>query len=126
LIERVTPEKIFERNQLSAICTKAIAQLDNLEQEVLLRYFVHDQSIVQIAKELDYCRCHLSRVKNRALKKLERLLAPATGIEPSELPRTSNVPKKKSRKKRNYTGGRGRRKGTENFGLSSQPLAVNQ
>ncbi len=126
LIERKTPEQIYEQRQLTELCRTAIAQLDNLEQEVIVRYYVLDQSIVRIAEELGYCRCHLSRVKNRALKRLgKHLAAVQPGAKPlgslrklQGKPAKMRLPKKRSKKKSaSYTGGRGRRKGAEQLGL---------
>ena len=137
LIERKTPEQIYEQRQLTELCRSAIAQLDNLEQEVIVRYYVMDQSIVKIADELGYCRCHLSRVKNRALKRLGKHLAsvqpgatPVTALRKLEgKPAKMKLPKKKPKKVQNasYTGGRGRRKGADQLGLEhlEQLLAAN-
>lgn len=131
LIERKTPEQIYEQRQLTELCREAIALLDNLEQEVIVRYYVLDQSIVRIAEELGYCRCHLSRVKNRALKSLgKHLAAVQPGAAPlgqltalKGKPARLKLPKGKKSKRRtnsaSYTGGRGRRKGANELGLNN-------
>ncbi len=116
LIETNNPEKIIEQKQVAGACWDACTQLDPLEQEVLIRCFVYDEPLVSIAKELKYCRCHISRVKSRALAKLSQLLSEddvlkdryedsEVSLEEIALPRA-----KSSRKKVGYTGGRGRRK----------------
>lgn len=106
LIETENPEKITQRRQIASACWDACAQLDTLEQEVLLRFFVHDEPLVNIAKGLGYCRCHISRVKSRALSKLGKLLR-----EPSEVTGAQGVlVQRKAGSTEDYTGGRGRRK----------------
>lgn len=114
LIERKTPENIFAERQVGELCQLAIEHLDELEREVIIRFFVKDESIVDIAKELGYCRCHLSRVKNRALKTLSKVLAPIhkATANTGKLPELVGKPAKLRLppKKAGYTGGRGRRK----------------
>lgn len=118
LIENNNPEKIIEKRQIAGACWEACAQLDPLEQEVLIRFFVYDEPLVAIAKELEYCRCHISRVKSRALVKMGRILKEAAEEEFSEdeleqsedellLPNRNAL---EARRKKGYTGGRGRRR----------------
>lgn len=117
-IENNNPERIIEKRQVASACWEACAQLDPLEQEVLIRYFVYDEPLVHIAEELEYCRCHISRVKSRALGRMGEILSKAvheekerTGISGTvadiELPNPSTL---EDRRKKSYTGGRGRRK----------------
>jgi len=119
-IENNNPERIIEKRQVASACWEACAQLDLLEQEVLIRYFVYDEPLVRIAEELEYCRCHISRVKSRALGKMGEILSKAvheekdrTGIPGTiadiELPNPTTL---EGRRKKSYTGGRGRRKQT--------------
>jgi RNA polymerase sigma factor (sigma-70 family) len=116
LIETNNPEKIIEQKQVAGACWDACAQLDPLEQEVLIRCFVYDEPLVAIAKELKYCRCHISRVKSRALSKLSQLLSDEDVLKERyedsgiELEKIQLPNAKSSRKKVGYTGGRGRRK----------------
>lgn len=129
LVENNNPERIIEKRQVASACWEACAQLDTLEQEVLVRYFVYDEPLVQIAKELDYCRCHISRVKSRALNKLSRLLKnSAVLVERARLAAQVEVDEEEetegslddlalapargrsAAQRKNYTGGRGRRK----------------
>ena len=117
MTETNNPEKILEKTQVSERCWQACSELDSLEQEVIKRFFVHDQPLVQIAEELSYCRCHISRVKSRALKKLSKVISKCssdTDGEYNELVlRDKNLRGRRTttkRKRREYTGGRGRRK----------------
>ena len=120
LIERENPESIFHRRQKAMLCWEACKELDPLEQEVVIRSFVHDQSLVDIAKELDYCRCHISRVKSNALTKLRGTLEKYS-VETPKKASAKLAPKKQSKKRSlrknkksgRYTGGRGRRRKSE-------------
>lgn len=113
IIDRNNPENILEKREVANRCWEACAELDPLEQEVLIRFFVNDEPLIEIADELNYCRCHISRVKSRALDKLGRLLseyttAPDGTIDELRLAREEE--QEGLRQVRNYTGGRGRRK----------------
>ena len=107
LVEKETPESIFRKRQKGMVCWTACKSLDPLEQEVLIRSYFQDQSLVAIAKELDYCRCHVSRVKASALAKLRDTLDHLA-------PKGVKKPVTRA-KKRKYTGGRGRRKKADSF-----------
>jgi RNA polymerase sigma factor (sigma-70 family) len=112
LVEKKTPEHFYSKRQVEELCQAAIERLDDLQQEVIIRYFSKEQSIVSIAEELGYCRCHLSRVKNRALKALAKYLEPVNNpTAKGRLPELIGKPAKlKMPSKREYTGGRGRRR----------------
>ena len=111
LMEKRTPEKLIQKKQLSNFCLDACEKLDDLEKEVLMRYFVNDQPLVDIAKNLSYCRCHISRVKSKALKKLSTYLQQALGKDIEDIDNIK-MPTKKINKRAlgAYKGGRGRRK----------------
>ena len=99
LVERATPESLYESREIAKYCSDAIENLDDLEKEVIRRYFGEDTPITQVAKDLGYCRCHLSRVKNNAIKKLNKVME---GIKEQSKPaKALNI---------KYSGGRGRRK----------------
>ncbi|HQH26008.1 MAG TPA: sigma-70 family RNA polymerase sigma factor [Oligoflexia bacterium] len=118
LIENNNPERLMQKRQLSRTCWEACMQLDPLEREVLVRFFVYDEPLIQIADELRYCRCHISRVKSRALLRLEKILKrsdidQALGFELKALKEAferSAVKSSKQTRRKSYTGGRGRRK----------------
>ncbi len=73
-----TPENLVLRQEKINTCQDACSKLDNLEKQVIDRSFADEESIVDIAKNLGYSRCHVSRVKKEALYRLKSLLA---GIE---------------------------------------------
>lgn len=109
LIERTTPEQIFARRQFERSFRAICKNLDNLEREVLIRHLVDDDPLNKIAKDLKYCRCHISRVKSRALKRLRQLLPEDLNESPISVRKFRNSlssPKASS----GYKGGRGRRK----------------
>lgn len=70
-----TPEDYLLKKEELEFCQGQVRKLDVLEQEVVARSYATDEALVDIAKSLGYSRCHVSRVKKRALAKLKRLLA---------------------------------------------------
>lgn len=115
IIDQDDPEKLVERQELANICLEACRELDELEKEIVLRHYVYDEPLIDIAEDLQYCRCHISRVKSRGLGKLEvRLRERLFPGEKKHLPIAETAgnrdfPIKRVRSKA-YTGGRGRRK----------------
>ena len=112
VVENENPEKLIEKKELSLACWRACQKLDELEREVLMRYFVNDEPLIDIANNLNYCRCHISRVKSRALIKLSKYLSDELGKDLKDIDNI-RLPKKASLAKAiatNYKGGRGRRK----------------
>jgi RNA polymerase sigma factor (sigma-70 family) len=112
-VEQNNPERLMERKEIAKITWEACSFLDELEQEVILRHFVYDQPLIDIADDLNYCRCHISRVKSRGLAKLQRHLRHSVDQDgtPSDDGRLS--PEARAALdglRRSYTGGRGRRR----------------
>jgi len=64
------PDEALWRKQLSDRSANACEKLDALEREIIKRIFVHEQQIIDIATALGYSRCHISRVKKKALDTL--------------------------------------------------------
>lgn len=69
-----SPESSLMRKENITVCRSACKQLDPLEQEVLIRSFNDEEPLVDIARSLGYSRCHISRVKKRALERLAEIL----------------------------------------------------
>ncbi len=112
-VESTNPESLAEKKQISEICWEACSTLDPLEQEVIVRHFIYDEALIAIADELHYCRCHISRVKSRGLAKLKRMLGKAIDqVDPHSAVHDLSPEAKAAIEvvKRNYTGGRGRRR----------------
>lgn len=68
------PEEILIRRENIQLCRNACDQLGELEREVLTRLFSDDQALVDIARSMGYSRCHVSRVKKKALERLKKLI----------------------------------------------------
>jgi RNA polymerase sigma factor (sigma-70 family) len=64
------PDEALWRKELSSKSSDACEKLDALEREIVKRIFVHEQQIIDIAAALGYSRCHISRVKKKALSTL--------------------------------------------------------
>jgi RNA polymerase sigma factor (sigma-70 family) len=64
------PDEALWRKELSSRSSNACEKLDALEREIIKRIFVQEQQIIDIAAALGYSRCHISRVKKKALDTL--------------------------------------------------------
>lgn len=65
-----SPDESLWKKELSECSASACGKLDPLEREIIKRIFVHEQQIIDIAAALGYSRCHISRVKKKALSTL--------------------------------------------------------
>ncbi len=74
--EYLSPDELLYKREVAEISNQACAKLDELEQEVIYRLFVQEEQLVDIARSLGYSRCHISRVKKRALDVLHAQLGP--------------------------------------------------
>jgi RNA polymerase sigma factor (sigma-70 family) len=96
-----TPEELLHEKQVAELCWDACSSLDELEQEVINRHIVEEEALTDIASELGYSRCHISRVKSKALGSLARRLKQLFN---------PNASKDSAGSVKTYTGGRGRRR----------------
>lgn len=64
------PDELLWRKELHSQSSLACDKLDPLEREIIKRIFVQEQQIMDIAASLGYSRCHISRVKRKALETL--------------------------------------------------------
>jgi RNA polymerase sigma factor (sigma-70 family) len=64
------PDDVLWKKQLHSQSSLACEKLDALEQEIIKRIFIQEQQIMDIATSLGYSRCHISRVKKKALETL--------------------------------------------------------
>lgn len=101
------PEQIAVDKEEKIVFDSAFESLDWLEREVINRHYFQGESLIELAEVLNYCRCHLSRVKARAISKLKKSIqnsyysdAFVSSEVSSDIPLTSS----------SYKGGRGRRK----------------
>ena len=65
------PDDVLLKKEIAAISDSACNKLDSLEKEVIYRIYLHEQQLMDIARELGYSRCHISRVKKSALETLK-------------------------------------------------------
>ena len=70
-----TPEQSMITEEDATLCREACEKLDELQRIVITKSFEGDQSLVDIAKELGYSRCHISRIRTAALKVLKKHLS---------------------------------------------------
>ena len=70
-----TPEHAILRKERISVCRDAVQKLDELEREIIIRSYGEEEALVDIAKNLGYSRCHISRVKKSALDRLKLLLS---------------------------------------------------
>ena len=65
-----SPDEMLLKKEIAKISSDACAKLDPLEREVIYRIYVLEQQLMDIAQSLGYSRCHISRVKRKALEAL--------------------------------------------------------
>lgn len=70
--ESECPESLLLQKERVSLCRAACSELDELEREVIERSYANDEALIDIADSLGYSRCHISRVKKRALSRLKR------------------------------------------------------
>lgn len=66
--ETPSPEDALYRQEMVTLSQKSFAKLDELEKSVLTQLFAEEIQMIDIARNLGYSRCHISRVKRRALE----------------------------------------------------------
>lgn len=69
-----SPEQMLLKKERVELCHGAVTKLDELERQVIDRSYSQDEALVDIAKLLGYSRCHISRVKKRALDRLKEFI----------------------------------------------------
>lgn len=78
--ENLLPDEILAKKQMVEQSSFACTKLDTLEREVIERIFLKEEQLNDVAAELGYSRCHISRVKKKALETLYDELAPSMGL----------------------------------------------
>jgi RNA polymerase sigma factor (sigma-70 family) len=68
--ESTTPDDVLQQSELARITREACEKLDPLEREIIVRIFLDEQQLVNVAESLGFSRCHISRLKKRALEAL--------------------------------------------------------
>ena len=83
--EYMLPDEILFKKELASMSTVACSKLDALEREVIFRIYIKEQQLMDIANSLGYSRCHISRVKKKALETLHQEMASSLHQEEEEL-----------------------------------------
>jgi len=73
--DTVLPDEALWKKELQLMSTEACESLDTLERDIIRRIFVDEEQIMEIASTLGYSRCHISRVKKKALETLHSELS---------------------------------------------------
>ena len=81
--DALLPDEVCYRREMADLSQKACSKLDDLEKEVINRVFMGEQQLMDIAHSLGYSRCHISRVKKKALETLFAELKPVHGCDDS-------------------------------------------
>jgi RNA polymerase sigma factor for flagellar operon FliA len=79
--ESISPDEALWKKELQSKSVKACEKLDALERDIIERIYTNEEQIMDIASELGYSRCHISRVKKRALETLHGELAGLLGAD---------------------------------------------
>ena len=80
--ERATqPDALCEHRQLCKIAEEACDKLSELEKEIIFNIYLQEAQVTKLAKDLKYSRCHISRLKTSAIKKLRSEVTRITGEE---------------------------------------------
>jgi len=78
------------KREKSSLCQQAIVKLDDLEKEIIDRSYGQDEPLVDIARLLGYSRCHISRVKKRALDRIREYIGDASAEYLAEIAKGEN------------------------------------
>lgn len=65
------PDDLLLQKELIHLSKDACTRLDPLEREVIERLYLQGEQLMKIASSLGYSRCHISRVKKKALENLQ-------------------------------------------------------
>jgi len=79
-----TPDEALFKKELIELSLAACKKLDTLEQQVIERLYIDEEQLMDIAHSLGYSRCHISRVKKKALEALQTSIQARLGIKQEE------------------------------------------
>jgi RNA polymerase sigma factor (sigma-70 family) len=84
--EAARPDELLIKSEMIKLSSSARDRLDSLAKEVLDRVFIDEEQLIDIAYDLGYSRCHISRVKRRALEAVYEDLSAKVDLEDHERP----------------------------------------
>jgi RNA polymerase sigma factor (sigma-70 family) len=70
--EDVSPDDSLLKKELERVRISACSKLGELERLVIERILINEEAVNDVASELGYSRCHISRVKGKALQVLRK------------------------------------------------------
>jgi RNA polymerase sigma factor (sigma-70 family) len=70
--EDTSPDQELLKKEMVRLRISACAKLSELERIVIERVLFNEEGVNELANELGYSRCHISRVKGKALEALKR------------------------------------------------------
>ncbi len=94
-----TPIDILLRKELYKLGKEACLKLDDVEKDVIERIYLKGEQVLDVAKELGYSRCHISRIKKKALGDMEKSINKNLEFEQKVNQFKEYVSKKISRRK---------------------------
>ncbi len=101
-VELEKPDEMLLKKELINLSQNARDRLDPLEQEVIHRIYLEGQNLIDIASSLGYSRCHISRVKKKALETLNVEISASMSLEQEDrdVPERKVVHRRKPRSKK--------------------------
>lgn len=84
------PDESLFKKELVSLSGSACYKLDALEREVIERIYIKEQQLIDVATELGYSRCHISRVKKKALNSLYSDMAESLDLEKKQRPKDAD------------------------------------
>lgn len=84
--EAPRPDELLIKKEMLELSQEAKGKLDTLARHVLEKVFVDEEQLIDIANSLGYSRCHISRVKRRALETIYGDISESLSLEPHERP----------------------------------------
>lgn len=84
--EHPLPDALLLKKEVAEMSTKAFDKLDTLERSVIERILLNEEQLIDVAHDLGYSRCHISRVKRKALEALHKDLSVSLDLRGSHGP----------------------------------------
>ena len=75
------PDDLLFQKEIIGHSNEACASLDQLERQVIERIYLNEEQVIDVAESLGYSRCHISRVKKKALTSLHSELKGKIGAD---------------------------------------------
>lgn len=84
--EASRPDDLLMKKEMLELSQNAKGKLDDLARHVLDKVFVNEEQLIDIANSLGYSRCHISRVKRKALETIYGEISESLSLDPHERP----------------------------------------